>query len=182
MCAINAVRRPEPHGFRITIGPDPTPSERAYVELSVDAAGLYLRAPRIIRDKKDRTATTRDRQRARAVVGGRWPILDAAIAQMPDMRATSKRQATKAATWVRAAAFLHLVDADMPQRAAARMVLVWDVQFGAPHANVRLADLARRPRDSLDAVEVQELRDAESAVIQSARRVKKRLASLPTRP
>jgi len=157
-------------------GPDGPPR----FVLSGDAAGAYLAAPpALVRDTAGR-GVVRDCDRALGLVSGRSDLMAEMIADlMPDLR--RGRRSLDPAAWLRAIAWHHLVSGGMTQREAARVVIRWDDECGAPGADPDAAALLRRV-DDLDLAERQRLRDREAAIVTACRRIVRLLAGANKTP
>ena len=144
----------------------PGPDRPPRFVLSGDAAGAYLAAPPAQVRDTTRRGVVRDRDRALGLVSGRSDLMAEMIADlMPNLR--RGRRALDTAAWIRATAWHHLVSAGMTQREAARVMIRWDDECGAPGADSDAAALLRRV-DDLDLAERQRLRDREAAIVTHA--------------
>jgi len=148
----------------------PGPDRPPRFVLSGDAAGAYLAAPPAqVRDTAGR-GIVRDRARALQLVSGGSDLMAKMAADlMPDLR--RGRRSLDPAAWIRAIAWYHLVSGGMTQREAARVVILWDDECGAPGADPDAAALLRRRAGWSRLAERQRLRDREAAVVAACRRI-----------
>lgn len=178
MGAVRALERPADMTERRQGVPGPDRPPRFV--LSGDAAGAYLAAPpALVRDTAGR-GIVRDRARAlRLVSGGSDLMAKMAADLMPNLR--NGRRALDPAAWIRAIAWHHMTSAGLSQREAARVMIRWDDECGAPGADSDAAALLRRV-DDLDLAERQRLRDREAAIVTACRRIVRLLAGANKTP